>query len=71
MELGDHIAVLAGTHPQLAKEIAGFHGLEKVIGWLKDRSLSLSSLEMVTQDEFSHDLLIPLGTGEYLVFGMT
>jgi hypothetical protein len=31
---------------------------------------SLASLEMITQDEYCHDLLLPVGP-DWLVFGMT
>jgi hypothetical protein len=36
------------------------------------RPVPLAQLDLVTQDEFSHDLLIPLGRDQgWLVFGMT
>ena len=39
---------------------------------MKAKGLPLAAIDVVAQDEFSHDLLIPLGTdGRHLAFGMT
>ena len=58
------------TRPDLADRIAGFRTLERVLDWLKTEGGALASLDLVTQDEYSHDLLIPVGP-DWLAFGMT
>jgi hypothetical protein len=72
LEYPDYVQGLKDRHAELANELAPFHTLENVLGWMKARGIPLSSLDLVTQDEFHHDVLIPLGTdGQFLVFGIT
>jgi hypothetical protein len=72
MEYAECIAVLRLTHPDLASELAGFRGLGKVMEWMASRGISLAAAEIIQQDEFSLDFVIPLGDpAEYLAFGIT
>jgi hypothetical protein len=71
-EYADYVESLRALHPELAEEIARFHTLESVLGWMKSRGIPLAGLDLVVQDEFHHDVLIPLGAdGKHLVFGIT
>jgi hypothetical protein len=66
------VARLASESPALAAEVAGIRTLEHVVRWMRDRGLSLTALDVVTQDEFTHDVLVPLGPdGRHVVFGAT
>jgi hypothetical protein len=69
-EYADDLTDLRTAHPVLADQVAGFRTLEHVLDWLRRDGHSLASLDMVTQDEYCHDLLIPTGS-DWLVFGMT
>ena len=69
-EYTDDVARLWDALPDLAGRVAGFRTLEHVLDWLKTDGHPLSSLDMVTQDEYCHDLLVPVGA-DWLVFGMT
>jgi hypothetical protein len=72
MEYQDHVQLLAKQEPALAGEVAAFNSLENVLAWMKERGLPLGSMDVITQDEFTHDVLVPLGgDGRYLVFGIT
>jgi hypothetical protein len=72
MEYDDYVRTLAGQQPDLAGEVAGFNTLENVLAWMRRRGLPLGRMDVVTQDEFSHDVLIPLGNGgQHIVFGIT
>ncbi len=72
MEYADHLPVLAASHPLLAAKLQTFATLEHVLSWLAADQYPLALLDMVTQDEYCHDLLLPLpGTDEWLVLGMT
>jgi hypothetical protein len=72
VEYRDQVAGLGREHAGLAAEIAGFHTLENVLAWMQRRGLPLSSIEIIFQDEFSHDFLVPLEpAGTHLVFGIT
>jgi uncharacterized radical SAM superfamily protein len=70
MDYLDFVAKLKPAHGSLAIEIEGFSNLENVLNWLKRRDFDLARLDLVTQDEFCHDLIIPID-GKSLVFGMT
>ena len=61
---------MQASRSDLADRLAGFRTLEHVLDWLKAEDYPLGSLDMVTQDEYSHDLLLPVGP-DWLVFGMT
>jgi hypothetical protein len=72
MEYADHVAVLKEQRPDLTAELTPLRTLEHVLGWLGRRGLSLAKLDLITQDEYCHDLLVPLGDdGMVLSFGMT
>jgi hypothetical protein len=64
------VAAVRTRRPDLADRVAGFRSLEHVLDWLKADGLPLGSLDLVTQDEYSHDLLVPVGP-DWLAFGMT
>ena len=66
------VAELARHDPELAEQVRGFNTLENVLKWMPQRGLPLSSLDVIPQDEFSLELLLPLGAdGRHLVFGIT
>ena len=53
-------------------EFLSLQSLAHVLDWSRKRGLDLSRLDVVTQDEFSHDVLLPLGpSGEWATFGVT
>ncbi len=61
---------LGSTNLDLAAQIGPFRTLEHVLDWMKREGHSLAALDMVTQDEYCHDLIMPIGS-DWLVFGMT
>jgi hypothetical protein len=69
VQYADYVRRLAETHPRLADELGSFHTLERLIGWLKLRGVDLAALDLIQQDEFCYDLLVPLDP-EWLSFGM-
>jgi len=72
MEYHEHLKALSRDEPALASELGGVRTLEQVLAWMQRRDFGLSGLDLVTQDEFNHDLLIALDPGgRYLVFGVT
>jgi hypothetical protein len=72
MEYADFLPAIRDSYPQLASKIDRFVTLEHILNWLSDEKYPLGLLDMVTQDEFCHDLLLPLAnSNDWLVFGMT
>jgi len=70
MTFAESVADVRGRRPDLADRVASFRTLEHVLDWLKADGHPLGTLDMVTQDEYSHDLLVPVGP-DWLAFGMT
>ena len=72
MDYCDYFDRLQTTDPDLALELAGIASLEKLLPWFQRAGAPLDRLEVVTQDEYAHDLVVPLRGGtRWLVFGMT
>jgi hypothetical protein len=71
MDYSEHLARLAVIDPALAGQLAAVTSLEKVLAWLPGAGVGLDRVDLVTQDEYSHDFLVPLPDGRFLVFGMT
>jgi hypothetical protein len=68
----EDVAALARQDAELAGQVGAFNTLENVLAWMKERGLPLGSLDVIAQDEFSLDILVPLGPdGRHLVFGAT
>jgi len=60
------------SRDELTREFLEQPNLERLLAWLQARGVPLAGLEMVTQDEYSHDLLIPVPGGpEWFAFAMT
>jgi hypothetical protein len=62
---------LSLTHPDLAAELRDLRGLGGVMALMRGRGLNLGEVEIVQQDEFSLDFLIPLPGAGCLAFGIT
>jgi hypothetical protein len=69
-EYSEELGPVQRSNPALATEIANFRTLEHILDWMKQNGHAFADLDMVTQDEFCHDLLMPIGS-DWLVFGMT
>lgn len=71
-EYDDYVRELREQDPALAAQLEKLRALEHVLTWMKERSLSLATIDAVAQDEYSHDFLVPLEpNGRHLTFGMT
>jgi hypothetical protein len=72
VEYQDHVEALRNSWPELATEIASCRTLQSVMPWMERRGIPLGSVEIVFQDEYSHDFLVPLDeAGRHLAFGIT
>jgi hypothetical protein len=70
MEYADHVEALKLQDENLAQEVSHFNTLENVLAWMRQRGLPLEQMDVVTQDEYCHDILIPL-EDRWLVFAAT
>ncbi len=67
-----HLARFRSADPDLAARLEGVNCLEHVLAWVQRSGLRMDGCDVLAQDEYSHDFLIPLGDGgRWVVFGMT
>ena len=72
MDLEPSLQRLRDQAPDLAGEIQDLRGLGGVMAWMARRGIPLARVEIVQQDEFSLDFLVPLrADGRWLAFGIT
>ena len=55
----------------LAQVVAGHRSIKHALDWLANLQPPLTISDMVTQDEFSHDILVEYFRGLYLVYDVT
>jgi hypothetical protein len=71
-EYSDFVAELAERDAHLAGTVAGWHGLESVLTWMKAKDLPPGSVDLIGQDEFEYDFVVELERRvRWLVFGVT
>jgi hypothetical protein len=59
-------------HADIDAEIRQFKTLEKALRFLESKSFPLQLMEVIAQDEFSHDVVIPFpGLLSFLALGVT
>lgn len=56
---------------QLSTEVGRLHTLAEVLSWARRRKPPLQVIEIVTQDEYTHDVVMPFDGGHFLVFDAT
>jgi hypothetical protein len=72
MDYSDYFRRFQAEHPALAAELATAKSLEGVMAWINRRGLDLAAVEIIHQDEYSLEFVIPLPPGgRYLAFGIT
>jgi hypothetical protein len=51
-------------------EMASLTSIEKILAWMQANGVPMDQLDLIAQDEFCHELLIPW-QGQWIVFGLT
>jgi hypothetical protein len=71
-EFAEYVAELSAEDPDLARDFAGFHGIEDVLQWMSRRTVGRADVDIVGQDEFHYDFLVRFdATERWLAFGVT
>ena len=70
-ELTDHAGLAAGDRDSLARLVATHSTLEAVLAWSRTASPPRRITEIITQDEFTHDVVLPFEASLYLVYDTT
>lgn len=65
----------SGLDPDALRSLAIAHRnlstLERVLDWGRGRTPPLEVLDIVTQDEYTHDVIVGLEPGRFLVYDTT
>ncbi len=56
---------------QLATAISRHRSIKHALDWLASLTPPLAPTDMVTQDEYSHDILVPYPNGFWLIYDST
>jgi hypothetical protein len=67
----EQLANLVSTDHVLGNQVAALPNLNAILKWAPTAGVSLSAIDLIQQDEYSHDVTIPLLDGRWLVFGVT
>jgi hypothetical protein len=71
IELTDHAGLPKAEAEDLARVVAEHRGLDEIFAWGRQQSPPVHPADVIKQDEFTHDVLVPLGSGRWLVYGTT
>lgn len=71
MTYTEQLAEITASDPALGEQLAGLPNLEAILKWAPAAGVPLAGLDLVQQDEYSYDLLLPLGEARWLDFGVT
>jgi len=66
----DFASLDQSTRARLAEIVAGQSSLERVLNWGRAQRPPIDIESILTQDEYTHDVLIPF-EGRYLVYDTT
>ena len=69
--LTDFAGLPEHEHSALGKTVAKHRDLDDVFAWGRSQSPAVRPADVVKQDEFTHDVLVPLPNGRWLVYGTT
>ena len=61
----------AEERDRLAAVVARHQGLDDIFAWGRTQSPPVHPADVIKQDEFTHDVLVPLPSGRWLVYGTT
>jgi hypothetical protein len=71
MDYAGQLAALAEADPALGAEVAGLRNLEAILKWAPGAGVDFARIDLVQQDEYSYDLLLPLPGARWLTFGVS
>jgi hypothetical protein len=55
----------------LARVVTRHQGLDQIFAWGRTQSPPVHPAEVIKQDEFTHDVLVPIPGNRWLVYGTT
>jgi len=67
----DHVGLNADEAEQLSRVVLEHRGLDDIFAWGRRQSPPVHPADVIKQDEFTHDVLVPLAKERWLVYGTT
>jgi len=71
MDVIDQTALSPTQLTDLRRELEPLRTLGDLLDWARRHQPPVLSPQVVTQDEYTHDVLVPYGTSRYLDFDTT
>jgi hypothetical protein len=71
IRLVDHADLTPAERADLSATVVQHRGLDDIFAWGREQSPPVAPADVVKQDEFTHDVLVPLPAGRWLVYGTT
>ena len=70
-QLLDFANLPAEERDKLAAVVERHLGLDDIFAWGRTQSPPIHPADVIKQDEFTYDVLVPLPSGRWLVYGTT
>ncbi|MEO8199270.1 MAG: hypothetical protein ABI679_02005 [Gemmatimonadota bacterium] len=67
----DYVGLLLPARAEILSVVAGHETLEQVLAWALSQKPPIHIDEILTQDEYTHDVVLPYRDGRYLVYDTT
>ena len=71
IKIEDHIGLGPSELAELTATLSGLTTLERVLSWARGQTPPRAIDEILTQDEYTHDVVLSASEGRYLVFDTT
>lgn len=67
----DYVGLSEPALASLRLTTAAHRGLDQIFSWGRNQPPPVHPADVVKQDEFTHDVLVPLADGTWLIYGTT
>ncbi len=71
VSLINHTRLPDATFRDLQVVVTGHATLERVLEWGRTQTPARRVEEIITQDEYTHDVLVPIDNSQYLAYDVT
>jgi hypothetical protein len=71
LELTDFANLPKSERESLSLTVSQHRGLDDIFAWGRQQSPTIVPADVIKQDEFTHDVLVPLPGDRWLVYGTT
>lgn len=67
----EQLAAVSAADPALGEQLARLPNLNAIMKWAETTGIPLAEMELIQQDEYSHDAMLPQPDDRWVVFGIT